>query len=709
MQKSGKKVWIRRALSGMMILSLCISLFGVLPMISAAAYSTGNDSVSEFSASCDGSALNLSLKGRTHYSDNLSVVLRAADDSTETYQLIISDSIQFTQNRTPVSGSTGSIERDNSAEGNWGEAYTGTVSIPLSALPFESFSLEFAGISISAAELGLPEEPVESEPEASDVESQPESSGTEQDPSSSPESKPEDPTAGRTPNTGGRIVVDGDASDWKNVTALTLPGGSDQGIRVDSLKTAVDTEGNVYLCLEGMANQYSLPNAGWIMVDITQNGVTQPVSLNQLLEAGGQLRTGGQVGDTEGAVCVEVSIPAGYFTDGNFAISYQNVNVSAADMAVMDGVPVSEEEPVYNGIVIDGSFADWGAVTKYPGNDPKGNLKSASAVFDGDWVYLYFEESQNGNASAAGSHGNGKYSIKTDLGYELLVQLNPDGTVSCPAENASCRHVGTQWEVAIPASALPAYQNTFDFGLYLHDPIVTGVANLNGQGSGGTFEGITYDGLYGDWTYYPHTTIEYNTAGTGETITDATGALYASGSSLYGHVKTNMETHLADGGGELSKAFTVRFNVNESTELHVRLVSVGADGSIDYLTSTEGLPAGTYEFYMVDERDSQDLGNINNSDNPWYDQLAPYGKMMITVSDTMDEGEFVIDLEKVAKRLGLSSSELKTIAARFGRLGDKWITISGTPTGAWLGVLLCIVFVLGVALFRRQKKNRPEA
>ncbi len=587
----------------------------------------------------------------------------------------------------------------------------------------------------SATESGLPGEPTESMPEPalssslgsqlepetpSSPESQPEASAPEADVSSSVtsmpeessgvESGPEEPvkaksfTAGREPNTSGRIVVDGDISDWKNVPAVTLPGQGDRWHSVDSMRMAMDTEGNVYLCLEGTANQYNLDGIRWSGLNITQNGVTpDPIPLNFLVSQGAQLEIGGAVGNDVGDVCAELCIPASYFTDKNFTISYQNAAFAAGDMPVMDGVPLEEEEPVYQGIVIDGSFADWDAVTKTPGNDPGGNLKDVAMVFDGDWVYLYLEEYPGYSATGAGTQGNGKYSIKTDLGKEFVFQLNRDGTVSCPAEDASCQHNGTRWEVAIPVSALPEYQNTLDFGIYLHEPMVTGVANLNGQGSGGSFDGIVYDGLYGDWTYYPHTTIQYATQGTGEKPADATGALYADGSSLYGHVRSDMPQHVQTGGSELLNAVTIRFD--GIGDLYFRPVLVGEDGSINYNPDISSLKDGTYEFYLGHTSDWGTLDNINNADFPNYDQQVPYGKIMITATDSQIEGEFLIDLEKVAKRFDCSPQDFKTISAQFGRLGQQWITISGTPTGAWLGVLLCLLTVLGVTWFRRRRQT----
>ncbi len=707
LKKRAKKLWVSRMLSGLVAFSL---LLGGLPLIAAKAYSTESQIVSSFTVSCDGTSLSLGLEGRSYSSQEPVLTLIGQDGSRETYLVVISqDNIQLLKDWAPVSGASAAIQRDNTEAGNWGEAYQGVLTVPLASLPLDRFSLEFMGTAISAAELGFSEEAPESTPESavesgleSTSEDKPESGITSEPESSVP--PVEEETRKRPADTTGRITVDGSAEDWSAVTPVSLSGVEDQGIKINSLRTAMDTEGNVYLCFEGSANQYNLPNAKWIMVNITQNGVTQQISLDSLCQQGGELQTGGEVGNSDGPVVVEVKLPAGYFADSDFTISYRNTSFPASGMPVMDGTELEKPEPVYEGIVIDGSFSDWDAVKKYPGNDPGGNLDCVSAVFDGDWIYFYLKDTPSGNAANAGSHGNGKYSLKTDLGHELLFQLNADGTVNCPAEGASARHVGTQWEVAIPASALPSYLNTFDFGLYLHDPIITEVANLNGQGSGGSFEGIVYDGLYGDWTYYPHTTIQYDTQGTQEESIDASGALYTSGTTLYGHVKTTVPDHLAQKGYELCHAVTIRFN--ESSELHFRLVSVAEDGTIDYNTNVGGLAPGTYEYYILETNDSQELKNINNTDPnapPWY------GKMMITVKEGVDEGEFYLDLEKLAKTFDCGVGDFKTISAQFGELGQQWITIAGTSSGAWLGVLLCLAAVVGVGGWRRRRGGVKES
>ena len=165
-------------------------------------------------------------------------------------------------------------------------------------------------------------------------------------------------------------------------------------------------------------------------------------------------------------------------------------------------------------------------------------------VFDGDYVYIYIKDGETSSAYGAGSHSNGMYTIKSDMGNEMVFQLTQDGDIN-GVDKAECKHVGKQWEIAIPKSELPTYNNTISFGLYLTEPFIENVSNLDESKGVEISTDITYDGLkglYGDWDRYPHTTIEYATAGTHYQIVDSKGALYCDGgSTLLGHVVTTMQ------------------------------------------------------------------------------------------------------------------------------------------------------------------------
>lgn len=390
----------------------------------------------------------------------------------------------------------------------------------------------------------------------------------------------------------------------------------------------------------------------------------------------------------------------------------------------------SAPKPVYTGIVIDGKFEDWDAVAKTDVDEGKGwsTVDQVAMVWDGDYIYLYFMAAGNeeswggrcgdwGSVTGAGSHNNGQYVITTDLGRELLVQLSKDngGSVrgisgaKVAVNNYDWAGAPHMWEVSIPASELPAYNRTISFGFYQGEQLIKDVADFRGgsdedesgsSGKGGKFNGIVYDGLYGDWEYYPHTLIQYATAGTQENVVDGEGALYHDGDYLYGHVKTSMGAHVQEAGGEFTQAVTIR--LDGKYDFYPQFVTVDAQGNIDYNAQTANLPDGQYEFYMIDAqgwKTAQNISELEDRNN------ALYGKMFVTVGPSSDEMEFKMDMEVLAKKFDMDGNEVKTMQAQFGRIGQEWLTTAGTSTGAWLGLLLCFGVVGMAAFYQRRRKT----
>lgn len=521
------------------------------------------------------------------------------------------------------------------------------------------------------------------------------------------------------------IVVDADATDWKNIKERKS--ASD---KVSSWKAAIASDYSaLYLYYEGMTStEWDYNYAGGsddVLFKINYADGTQGQKNNIIKFAAWEnmaVAKDGNYGDianasaatvneahgnTAGLYMIEASIPMDFFASSDFTITFAGISVALSDIEVLDGVDTGEEEPdpVYNGITIDGRFKDWDAVTKYdagcPNEEHKYCIEKTAMVFDGDYVYIYIKDGNAGSAFGAGSHSNGRYSIKTDLGNELVFQLTQDGGIS-GVENAECIHVGKQWEIAIPKADLPAYNNTLSFGLYLTDPFVTDVYNLDGSTGKDTNIDIAYDGLYGDWNNYPHTTIEYATAGTQQDRTDAKGALYCVGSTLYGHVVTTMPEHLAEAGGEFMNAVTILFNNNWSQVFYPRMETVAEDGSINWNTPKGGMADGTYEFYLFSTdawHNSPSIYDANDIDK-WY------GKMIVTIKDGKDECEFYLNLEKVAEKLNCDASDFKRIDAQFGRLGQQWITTAGASSGAWLGLILCVGVTAAVLVRQKKKSDR---
>ena len=384
-----------------------------------------------------------------------------------------------------------------------------------------------------------------------------------------------------------------------------------------------------------------------------------------------------------------------------------------------------EEQPAarYEGITIDGDFSDWDAVAKTPVNRG-GTLSEVAMVWDGDYVYLYFKENaQNWNAITwDGAYSNGQFAITTDIGRSVLVRLshrnNSEPCVNgvdgakVAVDSTAWGQDSYQWEVSIPSGELPKYKQTISFGLYQGETFIQDVANLQGDpdADNKNFSGIIYDGLYGDWDYYPHQLIQYATAGTQEKVVDAEAAMYSSNGKLYAHVVTNMPAHLQEAGGEFTAAVTIR--INSDKNFYPQFVAVDAAGNINYNAKILGLAPGTYEFYMIDSQGWKTASNISKFDesddsneygNPYHN--AVFGRMYVTVSPSEDHMEYEVDLTTLAAKFGMEPDNIETLHGQWGRIGQQWVTTAGTPTGAGMGLFLCLS-TTGIAYLAQRKRKK---
>jgi uncharacterized protein (TIGR04145 family) len=413
-------------------------------------------------------------------------------------------------------------------------------------------------------------------------------------------------------------------------------------------------------------------------------------------------------GNTAAPYYVEVKIPVSYFINADAIISFAGSSIPLSAVPEYTAPEVDDSEAVYAGIVIDGKFSDWAAVTKYDAGCPNDGhpncLEKAALVFDGQWVYCYLSEAAGSIASSAGGTSDGWYAITTDLGRQLVFQLKSEGVVS-GVSGATCSHVGRQWEIAIPASELPSYSQTISFGLNLTEPFVSDVANLQESDQGGQFDGqVVIDGLFGDWKYYPVTVVEYRgTASSG--VADAYAALYSQNSTLYGYAYTNMDDKIASQGGCMLAAVSIAFNNDRNYKslpadgnFYPKFYSVDASGNVTVANESTHLePSATpYVFYISDTRAGDQANPLN------------FGKLLLSVTESGIECEFELDLEKVAEYIGADATDFKTIEIQWGKLGQQWVTYTGTSTGPILGVLLCVGSVAGVLAYRRQRTAKSS-
>lgn len=518
------------------------------------------------------------------------------------------------------------------------------------------------------------------------------------------------------------IVVDGKLDDWAAMRTSNL---SDNEITELEAKFAKSEDGSMlYYYIAGPAST-EWANYDWNYIEfkfgetivksqvfnIEDNWPNPGADTTYLNTANG---------NNPGIIVYEGALPSAT-DDITISFVYDGITITPEDIPVF--VPVEEVEASYNGIVIDGKYYDWAAVSKTDAACPEeaGHnyecLSQTAVVFDGDYVYIYLRDGEDSTAAGAGINSNGRFSIVTDTGRTLTFEVNAEnGGSIAGVEGATAAYFGDEWEIAIPASQLPLYIESISFGLYQTEPFVSGIVDIQGgEGTAGDFTGIVYDGLFGDWNAYPHTLIQYATSGTQTNSPDGEGALYNDGSTLYGHVVSSMDAHLGEAGGEFASAVSIFFNgeynYNDSktNNLYPRLVAVAEDGTINWDPQTEELENGTYEFYIADARGEYNTNTLTNiSDLAEHEQF--FGKMSVTITDTYDEIEFFVDLEQVAKFLSyysgttIEASDFKLIEAQFGRIGQQIISTAGTSSGPFVGIAICVACVAATVLKKRRNK-----
>ncbi len=379
---------------------------------------------------------------------------------------------------------------------------------------------------------------------------------------------------------------------------------------------------------------------------------------------------------------------------------------------------VEENGPtgVFTGITIDGNFSDWDAVSKTPAGASNFycGVTAVAVVQQDDMVYVYIKDTGCGTASWSGPNMNGTFELISDLGYRKVLQLNSEnnGAVYSVSgiEGAQVAYTtgewdqGGEWEISFPASQLPLNNSTYGFGFYMVEPYITGIVDTSHEDHSKEFDGIVYDGLYGDWTYYPHTLIQYATPGTWQEVADGEGALYTQGNRLYGHVYTKMSTHLTEHGDEMTYGVVLRINGDDNLWFEFRLVTADEEGNVIWNPDTNRLAEGTYEYYITYHR-----GWSGQEEKKLADILGNevYGKMMITKTASRDEAEWYLDLGKIADLFGLQETDMQLLEVKYERIGDKWLQTAGASSGPVAGILLSMA-VAGGALILKKKRTAIE-
>ena len=395
----------------------------------------------------------------------------------------------------------------------------------------------------------------------------------------------------------------------------------------------------------------------------------------------------------------------------------------------------------YNGIKIDGNFSDWDSVVKHDFSKSENSyVNNGAIVWDGEWIYLYIDEFQQNSSSWSGPNKAGNFVIQTDTGLDVVVTLKNNGSagnkvkvvnkktgVELTSDNGGVKvavnNEYSEWgkpsllEIAIPTSILPDYKRTISFGYYLGDLIVKDVANLHPEqvpddpdNPGGGHDSsdndgskIKIDGDYKDWKNYPHQVIEYDTNGASHTYSDAEGAIYQKNAkTVYVHAYTNdFDPPFAWYDGNQFLEITVSLN-GRKTKMMACLVD--DNGNVNWHSSEQDkhYKPGTYKFALFEPTGWHQTTNMNNiSQGDIF-----YGYQYLTVGTHVDETEFSIDTEALAKKLGLSLSSAGELKVYFHRVGKEPLVASGISTGPVFTLALTSVAAGSYYVFTRRKRRQ---
>ena len=384
----------------------------------------------------------------------------------------------------------------------------------------------------------------------------------------------------------------------------------------------------------------------------------------------------------------------------------------------------------YKGINIDGNFSDWDSVVKHDFTvGANSHVNAGAMVWDGDWIYLYIDEVQQNSAAWSGKDNGGNFAITTDTNKTLVINMKDNGkkgnkiTVENPyngktltVENGGIKvafnsdyatwGAPTLTEIAIPTSALPDYISKISFGFYQDDPIISNVANLHPnqvttspddpheENDGSK---IKIDGDYRDWTDYPHQIFHYDKSAPGHNFPDAEGAIYQKNSkTVYVHAYTNdFKLDYYDGNEFLE----IRLERGGQTTTAMCCLIDDNGNILDWNSKDKHFAPGTYRFAILDTKCWRTTTNINHLGEG--DVL--YGIQYLTVSDPVDETEFYINTETLARYLGVSGGELKVT---FHRVGKQPLIASGVSSGPVFTIALTSVAAGSYYVFTRRKRRQ---
>jgi len=561
------------------------------------------------------------------------------------------------------------------------------------------------------------------------------------------------------------ITLDGKADDWKKIAKLPTNTSV-----IKEWSVCTDDE-NMYLYVESQGNQWNndlnnyvfeFGNGTKFRLTGPLNGIKADKPSENMWYAdipGASIKS--KPSKNGGYYIGEVSIPLSFIGDySGVSISLYNnqtgMSVAKADIPNVSELETSEpqnpkpgtenpnagntdkqelpEKPVYSGIKVDGNFQDWDSdVTPKIAVSDNDRFTETSAVWDGDFLYIYVKENEGdweGNINNSTPNANGNFVIQTSKNDQTVLQIHrgSDGQATIKIDKskttrANIKYGNHMYEMMIPAAEIRgiAHAKYLNFGIYnasdAPELYIKNIRNLSGDIDEESTDGFKVDGDFSEWNHYAKQTIDYTTAGTNNGR-DASGALFFNTEEgrIYGHVLEERNTYFQND----MTPFTIRINGDDDRVFAFSARQIDANGNV-VCAQDYNLAPGTYKFALVDQ--NYPLGAENSAEMDWSNMVNIYhknakdwymGDIIIQINqDGSAESEFYLDADRVAARIKnasfsrlkpMQAKDMQKIEARFQDIGDEWIGCAGASTGPVVGIILCVAVVV-ITLYSRKKKN----
>ncbi|MEE3393714.1 MAG: Firmicu-CTERM sorting domain-containing protein [Lachnospiraceae bacterium] len=198
---------------------------------------------------------------------------------------------------------------------------------------------------------------------------------------------------------------------------------------------------------------------------------------------------------------------------------------------------------------------------------------------------------------------------------------------------------------------------------------------------------ITIDGYYEDWQGID--VPNAFTWGSNNNESQHDGGIIADGENLYVHAKMNVLYEAQIPVDELY------ITVNDTNRRAFIIRYENPDGSINWDNKVYHLPVGSTSLAVYDRDTQQRVGSA-----------------YVTIGVRDDKGEHIdqweisVDKKALSRLTGIDEALMDTFSFYDPNIGPQSITVSGTPTGSWLLVL--IMFGMGIAGIAAYKKGRNK-